>query len=175
MRIKLILNSKQEQEININYNYYISSFIYRCLEEIDEELANRIHNRGFKCNEKNYKMFTFSNLFFENYKIQGEKIFFSGNVNLFISSPVSKITEYLVKCILFKDEVRIGQAILKPVSISIPPIPQFKERMEFRSISPITMSTALLKEDGRLLKRDLYIKDERFIENIKKIYLQSMK
>ncbi|WP_027309516.1 CRISPR-associated endoribonuclease Cas6 [Caloramator sp. ALD01] len=168
MRIKLNLYTKEQQHIDINYNYYISSFIYRCLEEIDGEMANRLHNQGFEYNDKKYKMFTFSNLFFEDYKIEKDRITFSGNVNLSISSPISEFTEYLVKSILFKEEIKLGCAILKVDSISIPAIPEFRERMKFKTISPITMSTALLKEDGRLLKRDLYIEDDRFIKNIRR-------
>ncbi|SHF19681.1 CRISPR-associated endoribonuclease Cas6 [Caloramator proteoclasticus] len=168
MRIILNLNSKDQQLLDINYNYYISAFIYSCLKEINEDMANKLHNEGFRCNYKNYKMFTFSNLFFENYKIEKERIIFSGNVKLSISSPFSEFIEYLVKSILFKEEIKLGSAKLKVDGISIPPIPEFKERMRFKTISPITMSTALLKEDGRLLKRDLYIEDERFIENIRR-------
>jgi len=57
--------------IPINYNYYLSSLIYSLVASVDKELASSIHEKGFG---KGFKFFTFSQLFFRNFRVEGERI-----------------------------------------------------------------------------------------------------
>jgi len=63
MRLKLILKQhRPHQLIPINYQYLISSFIYRTIENSDNEYSKWLHESGFMSGNKKFKLFTFSKL-----------------------------------------------------------------------------------------------------------------
>jgi len=70
-QIKFRLEGKR-QVMPLNYQYPLSSWIYKVLEKGDAELAGFLHREGYKLeNQKTFKLFTFSQLRFpyKTYKI----------------------------------------------------------------------------------------------------------
>jgi len=59
MRLKINLNRVQGDDLPFNYQYPLSSAIYKILAKGDEEYASFLHERGYG---KGYKFFTFSDL-----------------------------------------------------------------------------------------------------------------
>ena len=71
MRILLNLQSNTKRKfIPMNYQYYISAWIYKVLKEADSEYATFLHNQGYGKNESHlYKLFFYFNtklLFMDN-------------------------------------------------------------------------------------------------------------
>lgn len=62
MRLKLILQHEPNQVLPINYQYLISSWIYRTLGNANTEYATQLHEHGYDFGGRKYKLFTFSTL-----------------------------------------------------------------------------------------------------------------
>lgn len=63
-RIKFSITEKN-QLITFNYHYPISAWIYKVFEKSDKEFSEMLHQSGYKLeNGKNFKLFTFSDLYF---------------------------------------------------------------------------------------------------------------
>ena len=57
-----LLSNVKTPIIPINYNYYITSAIYKCISNSDNKYAQFLHNQGYGVGHKNFKFFTFSEL-----------------------------------------------------------------------------------------------------------------
>jgi len=56
---------KKNQLISFNYHYPLSAWIYKVFEKSDKEFSEMLHQSGYKLeNGKNFKLFTFSDLYF---------------------------------------------------------------------------------------------------------------
>jgi CRISPR-associated endoribonuclease Cas6 len=62
MRLQLTLQHPPNQVLPVNYQYLISSWIYRTLGNADAAFAQQLHEQGYDFGGKKYKLFTFSNL-----------------------------------------------------------------------------------------------------------------
>ena len=58
MRLKLTLQHRPNQVLPINYQYLISSWVYRTLESANAEFATQLHEYGYDFRGKQYKLFT---------------------------------------------------------------------------------------------------------------------
>ena len=74
MRIKVILVTDVPISIPINYQYQLSSAIYNLLQKADQEYARELHQKGYEFGSKKFKLFTFSSLFPDFYKIRGKEM-----------------------------------------------------------------------------------------------------
>jgi CRISPR-associated endoribonuclease Cas6 len=63
MRFQLILTTlRQSQRITLNYQYPLSSAIYKIIQRADEAYATFLHQQGYSHGGKSFKLFTFSDL-----------------------------------------------------------------------------------------------------------------
>ena len=63
MRFKLILQSLHKPAfLPFNYQYPLSSAIYKIISSADQEFATFLHDRGYGEGHKNFKLFTFSDI-----------------------------------------------------------------------------------------------------------------
>ncbi len=63
MRFKLILQSTQQRALlPFNYQYPLSSAIYKIIQTADAEFAALLHNNGYGQGYKSFKLFTFSDI-----------------------------------------------------------------------------------------------------------------
>ena len=167
MRIRITLMSKGRQTIDINYNHALSSLIYRLIQESDSIYSTFLHNKGYEINNKHYKLFTFSLLQPEYYIVEGSNMSIEGKVYLYISSPMKEFLLSLIESLTKYPVIRIGTGQFKVINIEATADPSFTRQMKFKCISPLTISTAYMNENSRLVKRNLYIEDKRFTDNIK--------
>ena len=65
MKFKLVLRQKRGNKIPFNYQYPLSSAIYKFIKQADQEYAEQLHQKGFG---KGFKLFTFSDLNFKEVK-----------------------------------------------------------------------------------------------------------
>ena len=146
MRLKISLKAKTGAMINLNYNYYLSSAIYRLLKLGSNEFAAFLHNSGYTANGKRYKLFSFA-IRFENFVIKnGVFNLISPNAALFVTSPLieSFIQNFIIGT--FKEQkIKIGgdrQSVVFDIEqVESYPSISFNDKMNFTLLSPIVLST----------------------------------
>lgn len=141
MRIKILADVGAGLTLPINYNHLLSGVIYRFLAESDPEYASFLHNEGYRAAEKRFKLFTFSQLMAERRRIIGEKIHFGSTLTWSVSSPVERFLSHFADTLLTKGSLSVGQRQLQIRDVTVPRSPRFQSEMQFRCLSPITMST----------------------------------
>ena len=62
MRFALELNTQRGSLLPFNYQYPLSSAIYKIIERADKEFSSFLHNRGYGEGNKSFKLFTFSDI-----------------------------------------------------------------------------------------------------------------
>ena len=75
MRFKITLTPDYilfGNEIPMNYQYELSSFIYRTLARSDSGYSAWLHENGFITGTKRFKLFSFSNLLIPAYAIHAK-------------------------------------------------------------------------------------------------------
>lgn len=122
----------------------VESAIYRA---ISPELSTFLHESGFVYDKRHFKLFTFSRIFGQ-YRISGEKMIFSENASLLISSPLERFIMELANGILKGGGLRIGETKVRVNSIYFPNKPRFGTRVLARTLSPITVYSTLLTGKG---------------------------
>lgn len=145
MRIKVLLENSGKIELPINYNYYLSSAIYRFLNHSDAEYAFFLHEEGYRTSKgKRFKFFTFSQLQAEKRQIVGDKIrFLSPAVTWYVSSPSESFLGNFAAALLERRQLDVAGTRLQLKDVFIPKSPRFSERMRFTCLSPITISTVI--------------------------------
>lgn len=161
MRLKISLaSSKNNLLIPFNYNHILSAIIYRKIADLD--LAAKLHF------SKDFKFFTFSQLYFSNWKRTKNGIISKdGKLYFYISSPNEQLIKSLVEGHLENTEVDFKGEKLLVEQIELLKKPEFKSKMKFKTMSPI--SASIKREiDGKLKIWDLGPGDERFYESVQK-------
>ncbi len=150
MRLKLTLNHPPNQVLPINYQYLISSWIYRTLGNANQEFATQLHNHGYDFAGKNYKLFTFSPLrpkWFDVDKRNATFTLAKSPTVLDLSFHVDEAVQHFVLG-LFKDqrfELSSGKFIsqFEVCGVEMVPPPTFENTMRFRLQTPLCVSTKL--------------------------------
>lgn len=155
MRLEIILKPEQKKFLlPINYNYPLSSVIYKIFEAAGKNFSEWLHSKGFTIDEgKRFKFFNFSKLFFNKLKVDGNTILGEGNVKFYLSSPIeeSLITNF-VNGLLEIHKFYLGTAScgtnFKITKISKIQPPKFDTDMKFVMLSPTVASKQT--QDGHI-------------------------
>lgn len=137
----------------LNYQYELSSAIYRIFEEADPVYSHFLHQEGYAFRNKKYKPFTFSFLTFDRYKIPKghNRIEHTGkNAILDIRFAIDRAAEGFIKGLFLNQRLSIGDRISQ-VDYEIHQIHgakrvDFKEEMTYSCLSPVFLSCS--REDG---------------------------
>jgi CRISPR-associated endoribonuclease Cas6 len=146
MRLLLKLEAKGKNElIPINYQYEISAWIYKLIHFGNPEFAEWLHAHGFMNKNKQFKLFTFSNLMDFHYKLDGDRLqILSNEISLVVSFYPVEIMEPFITGLFKEQEFSIGDKISSAKfyvkSVEKLQEPQFDEKMKFRLISPIHLT-----------------------------------
>ena len=161
MRLKISLTSNNGNYlIPYNYNHILSAIIYRKIADLD--LAAKLHF------SKDFKFFTFSQIYFSDWKRTKKGIISKdGKLYFYISSPNEQLIKSLVEGHLESTEVDFKGKKLLVEQIELLKSPSFKENMKLKTMSPV--SASIKREiDGKLKIWDLGPGDERFYESVQK-------
>ena len=153
MRIRLTLKPADKKAVlPINYNYYLTSLIYRFIFSSSSDYSSFLHNQGYRIGEskKGFKLFTYSMLNGKKYSIKSDTIIFeNAPITWEISSPVDVFLQHLITGAFTHGQViNIGNenrgegmgARFLIDRVETAPKPDFKEVMRFTCLSPITVS-----------------------------------
>lgn len=153
MRFKINLSKAGHGKfIPINYQYELSSVIYKIIHQADSDFARFLHERGYFFEGKGFKLFTFSHLKFDRFQVypNEQRIEHQGQyAHFYISFLVDKAAEEFVKGLFIRQQFGLGDKIsqidyeVAGIEACLPPV--FRETMRYRCLSPILLKQ---KRDG---------------------------
>ncbi|EYE89391.1 CRISPR-associated protein Cas6 [Fervidicella metallireducens AeB] len=166
MRLRITIKPIKNKAMNINYNYYLSSLCYSFLNKGNKNFAKMLHEEGFEASGKKFKLFTFSQLFCERYKIDGTYVTFLDCVNWYVSSPINEFILYFAQALLNEEKINIGGVEFLVENVEVLEQIKLKERTIFKSLSPIVVNSGEII-NGEFKQIFLSIDNEKFKENLK--------
>ncbi len=149
MRFELTLNRTTKQRmLPMDYQYYISAWIYKVLKQADQKFATFLHEKGYGQSEtKLYKLFCFSRLNFGKPKLYKEKKLFeisAHEIKLQISFDVNEAATNFIKGLFMQQEFFLGDKFngidFKVSNVAALPEPEFTETMQYRLQTPWVVS-----------------------------------
>ncbi len=169
MRFIITLNRITKQRmLPMNYQYYISAWIYKVLKQADAEFATFLHEQGYGQSEtKLYKLFCFSRLNFGKPKLWKEQKLFeisAHEITLQISFDIQEAASNFIKGLFMSQEFYLGDKFngidFKVAGVEALSEPDFKETMYYRLQSPWVVSW---QETNDKYPQCLSPDDEQFI------------
>lgn len=149
MRFKInLFKTGSRNFLPINYQYELSSVVYKIIHQADSDFAKFLHGQGYLIGGKGFKFFTFSHLKFDRFQVypNEQRIEHHGDYAYFyISFLIDKAAEEFIKGLFIKQAFGLGDIIsqvdyeVSSIEACAPPV--FKEKMIYRCLSPF-----LLKE-----------------------------
>ena len=115
-------------------------------------LSEFLHNIGFFYNGRKFKLYTFSKIQSQYFKIYKDtkRISFKTPITIFISSAVNEITRSLGETFLKKDIIKLGKNELYLEEMEILNSPKIENsEIKIKTLSPITAYQTFEKENGR--------------------------
>lgn len=132
MRLKINLKSKNNFKIPFSYNHILSSIIYNKIADL--ELADELHASN------SFKFFNFSQINVPNRKHDKNGIISKdGRLNFYLSSPNDLLIKNLVNGFVDDLEIKFQNEKLTVEKIEALRTPDFKEKSEFKTLSPINI------------------------------------
>lgn len=179
MRFRLTLHVKRGSVLPLNYQYPISSWIYKCINLADSDFALFLHEQGYQGSRtgKPFKFFTFSKLDVPQREIYQDRLIIqSDEVSLTLSFLVEQAAEKFITGVFQQQHVGIGdkksQVDFEVGRIEARPVP-VKEELLIKTLSPIVVSKPQVKQ-GKLSAQFMSPKDEGyghyFIQNLIRKY-----
>lgn len=112
MRVEVNLLSLRNIRISLNYNYYLSSLIYKIVGAYSKKFARKLHSGGFSFGGKIFKAFTFSKIFyFDGAHVEDGKIFIPENseISFLVSSPYEEFVKNFALGLTKIDKIWLGE------------------------------------------------------------------
>jgi len=149
MRIQFSLSCQKGTIIPINYQSEISNWVFSVLSKAGAELQTWVQQRGFDLTSRNYKLFTFSPLAIYPYEMDQVKQEFRllGNqVKLSVSIYLDPQFEQQIVNLFRQVPLQLGtlegqQAQFEVKHWQIMQRPVFKDSMQFKAVSPISITS----------------------------------
>ena len=176
-QLKLSIENRNKTLLPINYQYELSSAIYKIFHSGNEEFSNFLHSKGFTDENKQFKLFTFSNLYIPKFKRTSDRLqILSTGVSFIISLYPIETFEPFITGIFKNQKIEIGDKKTS-VQFSISNIeklqePNFESPMSFKTLSPINVSyQAANKKHAHYLHPEDSRFEELLINNLKNKYI----
>ncbi len=150
MRLQLTLRCQSGSHIPLNYQYELSSWIYKTLAQAEPEFAAWLHEHGYSLTgNKRFKLFTFSHLQLQppfNLDAKRQRIQLQGGkASLVISFFLDKTLEHFIAGLFQQQRFGIGNARIPATdfqveAVQVLPPPVFSGPMRFRTLSPVCVA-----------------------------------
>ncbi|MBU0763843.1 MAG: CRISPR-associated endoribonuclease Cas6 [Bacteroidetes bacterium] len=143
MRFSLSISTDSLQNIlPVNYQYELSSCIYRVLNTGNPEFADFLHEKGYLSDNGRFRLFCFSNLIIPEYRLEKDRLrIISPEATLIVSFyPIEAIGSFVTG--IFNDQQftlgdRNSRAAFRIRTVEKQNEPAFTDDMRFRLLSPI--------------------------------------
>lgn len=148
MRFKIVFNRAGRQRmLPMDYQYYLSAWIYNVLGKADREFANFLHAEGYPLGHRQFKLFNYSPLDFGKPRLWKEKSLFEINgdrVSLKVSFHLNNAAEKFIIGLFNNQQVYIGDQFngldLAVKQVERMPDPAIGTEMNYRAYSPVVIS-----------------------------------
>jgi len=148
MRFKITFNRIGLQKmLPVNYQYYISAWIYKIIASADKSFADFLHNEGYREGSKNFKLFNYSPIDFGKPILLKEKNLFEikkDQILLNVSFFLSDAAEAFILGLFRNQEVYLGDSFygleLRVAQIERLSETELTELMHYRALSPVVIS-----------------------------------
>ena len=144
MRLIITFSFKSHFKLVVNYNHLLQSMLYNSL---NPEFASFLHDQGYEGGGRKFKLFSFSWLL-GKFQIDEGRIEFESPVKLVVTSPAEKFCQSLLNRLLTKDEVTIGEDLVRVESIKVENPIVTKESIRLKLLSPVVAYSTLYRADG---------------------------
>lgn len=128
----------------LNYQYELSSVIYRMIDRADSAFSEFLHGTGYMAFGRNYRLFVFSRLQFDRFQvIQGsDRLVHEGSSAWFeISFLVDRAAEGFIRGLFLNQAMELGDrrgsVAYMVTQVTARQAPLFSEWMTYRSLSPL--------------------------------------
>src|SRR6266542_2222171 len=133
------------KQLPINYQYELSSWIYKTIHFGNPVFAEWLHSHGYMDGNKQFKLFTFSNLKPEKYTINGDRLELQSHratihISFFAHEAATPFITGLFQNQQFSLGDKISNVQFRVNTIEKLPEPQWSSRMLFRTESPLIIS-----------------------------------
>ncbi|MBX6423912.1 CRISPR-associated endoribonuclease Cas6 [Thermosulfurimonas sp. F29] len=139
MRIKLSLEPKEKTLIlPVHYNHLIQGMIYR---NLDQALAQKVHEEGFLYGKRRFKLFTFSRLLSRKpqYLPERQELALKAPIHLWIGAVEVRLLESLASHLVRRGEIRLGERTCYLSAIEVEMPPEVSGPVRVRTLSPVTV------------------------------------
>jgi CRISPR-associated endoribonuclease Cas6 len=148
MRFKITFNrSGGSRMLPVDYQYYISAWIYRVIGKADHEFALFLHQHGYRDGKKKFKLFCYSPLDIGEYVLWKAKALFEvrdNQLTLFVSFAVPEAAEKFIMGLFTDQKAYLGDRFngldLSVVQVERLPDPEISRIMIYKSVSPVVVS-----------------------------------
>lgn len=182
MRFSVTLKAlDRNTALPLNYQYPLSAWIYRTLEQGDAELAEFLHEEGYVGDShRRFKFYSFSELRTPGARVQGDRLLLrQDEVHFHIAFLANKAAETMIMGLFNRAEPsRLGDSVsggrFAVSSVRMERIPTLNGQADYFTVSPAIISVAALNEAGKPGKRFLSPLEEgfesQFIGNLRSKY-----
>ncbi len=136
MRVRFEWTTKDPLQLPVAYHQILQGIIYRNMKN-DTRYSDFVHDEGFTYDNRQYRMFCFSNIF-GNYKIADKKISFTGPLAFEVSSP----DVYLIRNVadnVVEEGLTFGHTNYSDVDVLLSDYTVEEDDIIVKAISPITV------------------------------------
>lgn len=147
MRIQLTLQHLPEAKVDFNYQYHLSSWIYKTLAQADGDFAEWLHQQGYVYGKRAYRLFTFGKLQPRRYRIDRQNkilVLAESPTTLTLSFHVPETVQHFVAGLFENQRFSLGSTHyhvdFEVQTVRMLPPPAFKETMRYRCESPLLIS-----------------------------------
>ena len=147
-RLHISLVNMEQNMMPLNYQYELSSWIYKTVNLGDKNFTNWLYKNGYTTYEKKFRLFTFSSLIVPKYKHLDDRLFINSEKVYFILSfqMEEAIEPYIIN--LFRNQRfslgdKKSRSTFQVKYVEKLNDPDFSGQMTFRTLSPIMISKPL--------------------------------
>lgn len=182
-RLEVVFRTEKDSIVlPANYPELIQGFIYRY---VDRKTGKLLHNTGFRDPETGrvFKLFTFSRILpvsgsSDSVKFMAKErrfVFPGKGIAFVIVSLLEDLIQSLAVNLFREGEVTIGKERLAVDSVTVKKLPEYREKIFVRTLSPVTVYSTLYAPDGKEKKTYYYSPfekkfEELVIDNLNKKY-----
>ena len=167
MRFKITLSRTGKQKmLPMDYQYYLSAWIYRVIGNADREFANFLHTSGYTTGSKRFKLFSYSPLDFGRPVLWKEKALFEIHAEqlfLNVSFHLAEAAEKFILGLFNNQQVYVGDQFngldLVVRQVERLPEPVLTNTMHYRAVSPVVIS---LKDESSKYAKYLAPTDKNY-------------
>lgn len=158
---------KQGAILPYSYQYELSAWIYKMISGSNSELATFLHDKGYGQGFKNFKLFTFSNIYLPRFSTspQGLQIL-SSTIDFTISFLVDQVAESMIRSLFEQQCFTLGnrqhQVPLKVESVLAQAYQISSNVVQFKTTSPLVVSDFETTEKGSTQAKYLHPHDDRY-------------